>query len=472
MREGLCVESGHRARKDWTETLVSKQLRKPEGGRRLGAIAAVLAVAAATVTGCSSGGSGQQQDDSASLEVWIRQDAGSPAAESAEALTEAFSKESGIEAKLVAVGVTDFETKLQQRTAQKDLPDIVINDTGQLGNLVTQGLVREVDREGVAGSADIAGRAWEAAQGYDGKYYGVPFNSQAFALLIRKDWREKVGADVPTSWDELTELAVKFTEEDPDGNGEDDTAGMVVPGSTTRGYLTWWFSTMLWSEGGEFVKKQGDGYVPAIDGAASVEAVGKLQAMFCDSKVVQPGASTADSSTTHTVFESGKGGIYLTGPYMLPRFDGSLGKEKYEVVAAPPGAGGTATALAEGENVYMMAGSANEKGQQEFAEFAASPAGQKIGLGVDNGGIIVRLPVNTTVDGAAERKDPRWDVFQKVYDDSGRNAPALPNWSTVRQISSEGLNGVVSDCSRDVAEAMGELAGEIDTELEKQGAKG
>ncbi|MBL3666639.1 sugar ABC transporter substrate-binding protein [Streptomyces sp. M2CJ-2] len=405
------------------------------------------------------------------MEVWIRQDAGSPSAESAEALTKAFTQETGVKAKLVAVGVTDFETKLQQRTAQKDLPDIVINDTGQLGNLVTQGLVREVDRGSVAGGADLADRAWEAAQGHDGKYYGVPFNSQAFALLIRKDWREKVGADVPESWDELTELAVKFTKEDPDGNGKDDTAGMVIPGTTTRGYLTWWFSTMLWSEGGDFVKEQGDGYTPAIDEPASVKAVEKLQAMFCDSKVAQPGASTADSSTTHTVFESGKGGIYLTGPYMLPRFDGSLGKDKYEVVAPPPGAGGE-TVLAEGENVYLMAGSANEKGQQKFAEFAASPAGQKIGLGVDNGGIIVRLPVNTEVDGAAERKDPRWETFQQVYNESGRNAPALPNWSTIRQISAEGLNGVVSDCARDVTKAMGDLAGEFAAELEKQGAKG
>ncbi|WP_063762237.1 sugar ABC transporter substrate-binding protein [Streptomyces bicolor] len=423
----------------------------------------------AAAAGCSSASSAKQ-DESKPLEVWIRQDAGSPAAESAEALTKAFTKKTGIKAKLVAVGVTDFETKLQQRTAQKNLPDIVINDTGQLGNLVTQGLVREVDRKGVVGGNEIVDRAWEAAQGFDGKYYAVPFNSQAFALLVRKDWRAKVGAEIPKTWNDLTKLAVKFTKDDPDGNGKDDTAGMVIPGTTTRGYLTWWFSTMLWSEGGDFVTKKGDGYVPAINEPASVKAVKKLQGMFCDSKVVQPGASTADSATTHTVFESGKGGIYLTGPYMLPRFDASLGKDKYEVIAAPPGAGGRA-ALAEGENVYLMAGSANEKSQQKFAEFAASPAGQKIGLGVDNGGIIVRLPVNIKVDGTAERRDPRWEVFQKVYDNAGRNAPNLPNWSNFRQISSEGFNGVVSDCSRDVDQAMDELADEFDAELKKQGAK-
>ncbi|WP_248844354.1 hypothetical protein, partial [Streptomyces hirsutus] len=63
---------------------MSKQLRKPRGGRQAGVLAAVLAVTAATATACSSGGTARQ-DDSQPLEVWIRQDAGSPAAESAEA---------------------------------------------------------------------------------------------------------------------------------------------------------------------------------------------------------------------------------------------------------------------------------------------------------------------------------------------------------------------------------------------------
>ena len=62
-----------------------------------------------------------------------------------------------------ADGVTalfeDFETKLQQAAAQKDLPDIVINDTAQLGSLVKQGLVREVDKAGLAGTADVSARS-------------------------------------------------------------------------------------------------------------------------------------------------------------------------------------------------------------------------------------------------------------------------------------------------------------------------
>ncbi|MFJ7114202.1 hypothetical protein ACIQW4_13585 [Streptomyces albogriseolus] len=140
---------------------MSKQLRKPVRTRRLGAVGALVVAAVVTAAGCSSGSSGTEQDESQPLEVWIRQDAGSPAAESAAALTKAFTEKSGIEAKLVAVGVNDFETKLQQRTAQKDLPDIVINDTGQLGGAgvrrqVLRGAlqlagVRPADTEGLAG---------------------------------------------------------------------------------------------------------------------------------------------------------------------------------------------------------------------------------------------------------------------------------------------------------------------------------
>ncbi|MEV3953471.1 hypothetical protein [Streptomyces albogriseolus] len=85
---------------------MSKQLRKPVRTRRLGAVGALVVAAVVTAAGCSSGSSGTEQDASQPLEVWIRQDAGSPAAESAKALTKAFTEKSGIEAKLVAVGVT------------------------------------------------------------------------------------------------------------------------------------------------------------------------------------------------------------------------------------------------------------------------------------------------------------------------------------------------------------------------------
>ncbi|OCA89395.1 extracellular solute-binding protein [Pradoshia sp. D12] len=65
------------------------------------------------------------------------------------------------------------------------------------------------------------------AASIDGKLYGVPFQKDLArsGLLLRKDWLDKLGLDVPTNLDELYEVAKAFTEDDPDGNGKDDTFG-------------------------------------------------------------------------------------------------------------------------------------------------------------------------------------------------------------------------------------------------------
>ncbi|MFC7720018.1 extracellular solute-binding protein [Nonomuraea recticatena] len=124
------------------------------------------------------------------LEIWIRQAPDSDSAKTAVKLADAFTKASGVKTKVVAL-FDDFETKLQQQAAQKNLPDIVINDTAQLGNMQSQGWLRPVDKAKLKGGDQLADRAWQAAAAGDGKHYAAPFSAQAFALIIRKDWRRR-----------------------------------------------------------------------------------------------------------------------------------------------------------------------------------------------------------------------------------------------------------------------------------------
>ncbi|MRA94216.1 extracellular solute-binding protein, partial [Bacillus thuringiensis] len=65
------------------------------------------------------------------------------------------------------------------------------------------------------------------AASIDGALYGVPVQKDyaRAGLVIRKDWLDNLGLDVPTTMDELYEVAKQFTENDPDGNGVDDTVG-------------------------------------------------------------------------------------------------------------------------------------------------------------------------------------------------------------------------------------------------------
>lgn len=430
-----------------------------------------LALVAGGAAACSGDSGGAEQDAKASLQIWIRKPPGSPTEKTAKDLAAKFTAASGVPTQVTAM-FEDFETKLQQAAAQKDLPDIVINDTAQLGSLVKQGLVREVDKAGLAGSADLNPVAWEAAKGANGKFYAAPFSVQSFALFIRKDWREKVGAKTPTSWVELNELAKKFTTGDPDGNGKADTYGWVIPASTKRGYASWYATSFLWSAGGDFLTGTPGKFTPAVNSPQSAEAVNYLKGQFCTDKTVVPGAVTLETVQAHQAFETGKGGIYFTGPYNMARFDKNLGKDKYEVLALPAAPGGKAASLAEGENVYLMAGSANEDGQKKFAEFAVSTEGQTIGMAGDTDGTIVRLPVNSKIQLHAVRKDTRWDVFETVFKSAGRFTPAVPDWTPFRQSAADTFNTLFANCSTDTQAALDKLAQSYTDELTKQEVKG
>ena len=68
----------------------------------------------------------------------------------------------------------------------------------------------------------------------DGHLFGFPymednFHNAAF-LWIRDDWLKNLNAEPPKTIDEMVALARRFTFEDPDGNGKDDTYGLGLQG--------------------------------------------------------------------------------------------------------------------------------------------------------------------------------------------------------------------------------------------------
>lgn len=56
-------------------------------------------------------------------------------------------------------------------------------------------------------------------------YLGRPLSRSG--IIYRKDWADNLGLEAPTNVDEVFEMARAFTEDDPDGNGQDDTIGLV-----------------------------------------------------------------------------------------------------------------------------------------------------------------------------------------------------------------------------------------------------
>lgn len=69
---------------------------------------------------------------------------------------------------------------------------------------------------------------WENSR-IQGHIYGIPRLriQPRYAAYYRKDWAEALGIEPPQTLEELYDMLKAFTLEDPDGNGENDTVGLV-----------------------------------------------------------------------------------------------------------------------------------------------------------------------------------------------------------------------------------------------------
>jgi len=77
----------------------------------------------------------------------------------------------------------------------------------------------------------------------NGEHYFVPLISMqnSHAIYYRKDWLDKLGMEEPKTLDEFESLLKAFTENDPDGNGKNDTYGISL--SKVSGWLSSLYST-------------------------------------------------------------------------------------------------------------------------------------------------------------------------------------------------------------------------------------
>ena len=135
--------------------------------------------------------------------------------------------------------------KMNVTLASGDIPDVFIRwgtqgyyDDGII-QAITKDMVAKYMPETYKAANSYGDAAWLLnTSSSDGAIMGIPQIAVAgdavIAMAVRQDWLDKVGAAVPTSIDELTEVMRKFTLEDPDGNGKNDTYGMSAPGMHTN----------------------------------------------------------------------------------------------------------------------------------------------------------------------------------------------------------------------------------------------
>jgi multiple sugar transport system substrate-binding protein len=433
------------------------------------ALAAGAAISGAACSSSSSSGSATSKNAQASgtLNVWIRGAGDSPKAY--QKIFDAFTAQTGIKVSIGKATLTDFETALSAAASAHQLPDVVVDDAAQMGNFVSQGIVLPINKGAFTGADQLTDQAWASATDLKGQTYAVPFSAQANVLLIRKDWLDKLGLQPPKTWDDLAKVAQAFTTQDPNGDGKHDTYGLAVPGSTSRGYTSWFWSSFLYSAGGDYLKNNAGKFTASLNTPQAVASAKFLETQLCTNKDVQPSALGDDTTAANKAFQTGVAGMYLTGPYAFATMDATAVKGKYIVVAPPAGPDGTAGTLAEGTDIFTMADSKQDEATK-LEEFMVGADAQKIGMTAVPTATIVRLPVNKTVDAAAvHNNDPRWQLAQQVYSSSGHyEYDNAPNWAQLRQKMSDDLNKLLSSCG-DVQTALDGMNSDVTSLLKQQG---
>lgn len=147
----------------------------------------------------------------------------------------------------------------------------------------------------------------------NGKIYGLYRMRPLLrsAMVIRKDWLDKLGLKEPETVDDLYNVAKAFTEKDPDGNGKKDTYGLIIPKwpgnyATASPYdviETWFGAPNGWGE-------RNGKIVPGFDTPEFLEANKWLKKMVSEG-LVNPDFATLDTAKWNEPFHQGRGGMII-----------------------------------------------------------------------------------------------------------------------------------------------------------------
>ena len=139
----------------------------------------------------------------------------------------------GIELRLSALpsSEVDQDVKINAAAAGNTLPDLFMVRRDPFMNIVRVGMVAPVDDLYTLMPDRTALQYNDDSRGFttiNGKSYGLASPGtieKNEGMLIRKDWLEKLGLEVPLTLEEYLHVMKAFTERDPDGNGRNDTYG-------------------------------------------------------------------------------------------------------------------------------------------------------------------------------------------------------------------------------------------------------
>lgn len=265
-----------------------------------------------------------------------------------QAVADSFEADTGATVEIVQKNFEDLRNDFIAQVPTGEGPDITVGAHDWLGALVEAGVVNTVDLGDVAGDfEEVAVDAFT----YDGQLYGLPYATEAIALIQNADL---VGDTAPTTWDEMIQMSV-------DAGFEDRPFLLFTNGTAGDGYSAYPLQTSFGAP--VFVQDESGSYTSEV--GMGGEAGQAFAEFLYENGQAGTGyfSDTIDYDTSNTLFANGEVPFILQGPWM-PFFD----DDSMNLVVSPMvSAGGeTAAPFVGVQGFYISAQSENALLANEF----------------------------------------------------------------------------------------------------------
>jgi putative aldouronate transport system substrate-binding protein len=271
----------------------------------------------------------------------------------------------------------------------------------------------------------------------NGKIYGIPIIRERSRAVVqyRKDWLDRLGLPVPVTLEDWYRTIRAMTLDDPDGNGKQDTYGMVLEkryNQEASSILT----RISVSQGGpnKWLEENGR-FTPEFMTEPFMETM-KLFRRLYQERLINSDFAVVDTNETAKIYDSGRGGIQIVGGNAQTWLD-KLGKSAPggTVDVAPltgpdgirlPGEPGNAGFFAIPKDSVRTKGEV--KKILEFLDKLLEPPMQAvIGKGVENRHWLDKGEYTEVLDRTLDLKEvkPYRDMLPLLLDDQSSVKPNL-----------------------------------------------
>lgn len=205
---------------------------------------------------------------------------------------------------------SSYMDKVNVTLASGDLPEVLVVLTGNQPSIIQAiraGAFWEVGKyvDKFPNLKASRSKISDDAIQVDGKVWALykPTDLDRYGINVRQDWLDKVGLKRPRTTDELYNVLKAFAQNDPDGNGKNDTYGLA-----SSGLPLWSIAEKFGAPNG--YKVEGGKFVPAFATEEYRNAMKFFRKLFTEG-IMNKDFAYAKLSQTDEMLVNGQAGVYI-----------------------------------------------------------------------------------------------------------------------------------------------------------------